>query len=352
MSRHQEWKMIHLLYQYARRTGTGSRRILTEHELTAAGVHCDPDSRQVLEDAGVVRRVGDAYELSRAARKIVSTFTVARGPEVNVDVRVAYPEVFVVMPFGQPWSNEVFGSFFKPAIEAANFIASRGDAIVRVGDLGTNIWKSITQAGVSVQQGLGRQSAARRILLSRSGLCPADDADHRLRPWAELAGGACRGEACAGITMALCHPVRRRMLRPPLYGRLARRRRAMGSPGRSIRRRGCVAGCGMRLGGCFAPTGVTGDQRLNAYAGLIVAEVTVPNPNVYYELGLAAALGKPVFAFKQAGAVLPADISGVHFYDYTLADLAAARNALTTALTDWANMKDHAFFGVKALADR
>lgn len=205
---------------------------MTEHELTAAGVHCDPDSRQVLEDAGVVRRVGDAYELSRAARKIVSTFTVARGPEVNVDVRVDYPEVFVVMPFGQPWSNEVFGSFFKPAIEAANFIASRGDAIVRVGDLGTNIWKSITQAG------------------------------------------------------------------------------------------------------------------------LIVAEVTVPNPNVYYELGLADALGKPVFAFKQAGAVLPADISGVHFYDYTLADLAAARNALTTALTDWANMKDHAFFGVKALADR
>lgn len=125
---------------------------------------------------------------------------------------------------------------------------------------------SVIGKSVSVQQGLGRQSAARRILLSRSGLCPADDADHRLRPWAELAGGACRGEACAGITMALCHPVRRRMLRPPLYGRLARRRRAMGSPGRSIRRRGCVAGCGMRLGGCFAPTGVTGDQRLNAYS--------------------------------------------------------------------------------------
>lgn len=232
MSRHQEWKMIHLLYQYGRRTGDGPRRVLTESELTAAGVHCDPDSRQVLEDADVVRRVGDTYELSKAARKIVSTFTLAKGPETNVDIRVDYPEVFVVMPFGQPWSNEVFTDFFKPAIEAANFVASRGDAIVRVGDLGTNVWRSITQAG------------------------------------------------------------------------------------------------------------------------LIVAEVTVPNPNVYYELGLADALGKPVFAFKQAGAMLPADISGVHFYDYALTDLDSARNGLTTALTDWANMKDHKFFGVKALVNQ
>ena len=36
MSKHQEWKMIHLLYQYARRTGRSARRILTEEELTKA----------------------------------------------------------------------------------------------------------------------------------------------------------------------------------------------------------------------------------------------------------------------------------------------------------------------------
>src|SRR5678815_5748802 len=79
MSRHQEWKMIHLLYQYARRTGRSARRVLTEEELRKAGVHCDPDSRQVLEDAGVVKRIGNAYELTKAARKIVSTFTLAKG---------------------------------------------------------------------------------------------------------------------------------------------------------------------------------------------------------------------------------------------------------------------------------
>lgn len=98
MSRHQEWKMIHLLYQYAKRIGDGNSRVLTENELKAAGVHCDPDSRQVLEDAEVVRRIGNAYELTKAARKIVSTFTLAKGPETNLDIRVDYPEVFVVMP--------------------------------------------------------------------------------------------------------------------------------------------------------------------------------------------------------------------------------------------------------------
>ena len=51
MSKHQEWKMIHLLYGYARRTGTGDRRVLTEVELTKVGVHCDMVSRLPLEQA-------------------------------------------------------------------------------------------------------------------------------------------------------------------------------------------------------------------------------------------------------------------------------------------------------------
>ncbi len=58
MSKHQEWKMIHLLYRYGRRSSAGDRRVLTETQLTGAGVHCDADTRQPLEDAGVVTRVG------------------------------------------------------------------------------------------------------------------------------------------------------------------------------------------------------------------------------------------------------------------------------------------------------
>jgi hypothetical protein len=232
MSKHQEWKMLHLLYTYARRTVTGDRRVLTEQELTSAGVHCDPDSRQVLEDAGVVTRIGNEYELSQPARKILSTFTVAKGPEARVDIRIDYPEVFVVMPFSQPWSGDVFGKMFAPGIEDAGFAVSRGDSIVRVGDLSTNVWQSITQAGV------------------------------------------------------------------------------------------------------------------------IVAEVSVPNPNVYYEIGLADALGKPVFLFKQESATLPADFGGVHYYEYDLQDLTAGRHKLTGELKQWAEEKDHRSFGVKALVDR
>ncbi|MDQ6760945.1 MAG: nucleotide-binding protein, partial [Acidobacteriota bacterium] len=60
-------------------------------------------------------------------------------------------------------------------------------------------------------------------------------------------------------------------------------------------------------------------------AGVIVAEVSVPNPNLYYEIGLADALGKPVFLFKQASATLPADFGGVHYYPYDINDLEAGR---------------------------
>ena len=232
MSKHQEWKMLHLLYTYARRTGSGDRRVLTEQELASAGVHCDPDSRQVLEDAGVVTRIGNEYELSKPARKILSTFTVAQGPKDSIDIRVDYPEVFVVMPFSQPWSNDVFSKMFKPGIEDAGFAVYRGDSIVRVGDLSTNVWQSITQAG------------------------------------------------------------------------------------------------------------------------LIVAEVSVPNPNVYYEIGLADALGKPVFLFKQESVTLPADFGGVHYYNYDIKDLTVGRQKLAGELTKWAEYKDHQPFGVKALVDR
>lgn len=66
----------------------------------------------------------------------------------------------------------------------------------------------------------------------------------------------------------------------------------------------------------------------------------------------ADALGKPIFLFKQVGVTLPADIGGVHFYEYDLADLASGRNTLTAALKKWADERDHQFFGVKALVDR
>ena len=75
--------------------------VFLEQELIKAGVHCEADTFQVLEDEGVVTRIGSEYELSKPARKILNTFTVANGPQASVDIRVDYPEVFIVMPFGR-----------------------------------------------------------------------------------------------------------------------------------------------------------------------------------------------------------------------------------------------------------
>ena len=136
------------------------------------------------------------------------------------------------MPFGESWSETVFRDMLVPGIESAGFTVTRGDSIVRVGDLGTNVWKSIARAGV------------------------------------------------------------------------------------------------------------------------IVAEVSVPNPNVYYEIGLADALGKDILLFKQEDATLPADFCGEHYYTYALSDLTAGGGMLTTELQKWADHEDHQPFGVKALADR
>ena len=197
-----------------------------------AGVHCDVDSRLPLEKEGVVIRKGNEYELSPQAVKIVSTFTLAEGPQNREDIRVDFPEAFVVMAFNEPWSDDVFAKMFQPGIVGANFNNSRGDSIVRLGGLSTNVWQSICRAGV------------------------------------------------------------------------------------------------------------------------IVAEVSVPNPNVYYEIGLADALGKPVFLFKQDGVALPADFAGVHYYPYNLNDLAAGAQTLANELKKWADHRDHQPFGVKALVDR
>jgi len=232
MSKHQEWKMIHLLYGYAHPSLNGNGYVLTDLELNAAGVHCNADTRLPLETAGIIERNGIEYQLSRTAGEMIRTFTVALGLPSGFDIRIDYPEVFVIMPFNEPWSNHVFTQIFEPAIKDAGFSVLRGDSIVRIGDLTTNVWQYITQAGV------------------------------------------------------------------------------------------------------------------------VVAEVSAPNPNVYYEIGLATALGKPIFLFKQKDIKLPADFGGAHYYEYDPNDIAQSLQLLTNELNKWAVHPDHQPFGVKNLVDR
>ena len=232
MSRHQEWKMMHLLHRCSHTSKDGTRKVLTEAELRRAGVHCESDTWVALKKGELVDWSGDEWGLTEAALACLGHFTLAKSPDSGIDIRVDYPEAFVIMPFSEPWSRNVYDELFVKGIGNAGFSVVRGDQIPRVGNLDDNVWRSITQAGV------------------------------------------------------------------------------------------------------------------------LVADVTVSNPNVYYEIGLAVALGKPVFMFKQRGVQLPADFGGVHYYEYDLANLGAGAQDLTVALETWAQHKDHQPFGVKVLEDR
>ena len=82
-------------------------------------------------------------------------------------------------------------------------------------------------------------------------------------------------------------------------------------------------------------------------AGLVIADVSAPNPNVFYEIGLTHALGKDCFILKQSDASVPADFGGAHYYEYDLADLHAGRDALRKEIEVWVN--DNCVEGVRAI---
>jgi hypothetical protein len=68
--------------------------------------------------------------------------------------------------------------------------------------------------------------------------------------------------------------------------------------------------------------GAVGASRLAEQAHAVVAEISTPNPNVFYELGYAHALRKPAILLfrRQEGEAMPFDVSGYRaiFYDDTI----------------------------------
>ena len=85
MSKHQEWKMIHLLYRYGRRSSAGDWRVLTETQLTGAGVHCDADTRQPLKTPAS-SGASAPITARQAGQRGLRRFTAAQGPDVSVDL--------------------------------------------------------------------------------------------------------------------------------------------------------------------------------------------------------------------------------------------------------------------------
>jgi hypothetical protein len=82
-------------------------------------------------------------------------------------------------------------------------------------------------------------------------------------------------------------------------------------------------------------------------AGYVVAEVSEPNPNVFYELGLSHAMGKESLLIKRKDTQVPADFAGSLYYQYDIDNLEAGKLMLQKELQNWArrNKAD----GVKAL---
>lgn len=225
MSDRSMWKMLHLLY-----TLPPGQQGLTDQQLANAGIDCGPDTISPLEASGVVIRKGTTYALTGCAQRILGECVVANRRWSSDDMWVDYPSAFVIMPFGEPWSDRVFQKLIAVGVRDGGLECVRGDMIVRVGDLGRNIWG------------------------------------------------------------ALLH------------------------------------------------------------AGIVIADVSAVNANVFYELGLAHALGKDTVILRQKGSMIPADIGGAHYHEYGLDDIDTSAAWLANELRTWA--ADNRSTGVKAALGR
>lgn len=225
MSQRDMWKMMHLLYVYQQ-----GPEGLTYAELHKAGIDCYADTVVELLHRGVIQELNGAYTLAAPARAILQVCTVGNQRWVSEDMWVDYPQAFVVMPFTEGWSDDVFEQMIEPAAADASLECVRADSTVRVGDLSQGLWKLILRAGV------------------------------------------------------------------------------------------------------------------------IIADVSVLNANVFYELGLSHALGKDTILVKRGDTPVPADFGGALYYEYSLDDLAGGKRLLQQALEKWAD--EYGAAGVKELRGR
>ena len=74
-------------------------------------------------------------------------------------------------------------------------------------------------------------------------------------------------------------------------------------------------------------------------ADVIIADITPPNPNVFYELGFSHAMDKPTILLAQRGAQLPFDIGGFRciFYDNSIGGKSDVETTLKQHLSNILN---------------
>ncbi|WP_127997181.1 hypothetical protein [Piscinibacter defluvii] len=220
MAQAEMWKLLHLLNIHG--------PTLSRKQIRAMGITCDPDTLFALVSSGIVQALppgrsydtADEYRLSDTATCLLQNFLVGNRRFVQNDIRLCEPSVFVVMPFGEPWSDLVYTQLLEPAVTAAGLKCLRGDSIDRTNNLLSNVIQAI------------------------------------------------------------------------------------------------------------------------ATVGLVLADLSAQNANVYYELGLCDSLGKERRILKQTGVQLPADLAGAHYIEYDRDNPSAARPRLETELRSWLTSND------------
>jgi hypothetical protein len=71
-------------------------------------------------------------------------------------------------------------------------------------------------------------------------------------------------------------------------------------------------------------------------ARAIIADCTGRNPNVFYEIGLAHAVGKPVVLITQKGEDVPFDLKAIRYieYEYSPRGMKTFEDSLTKTLIE------------------
>ncbi|HRO47939.1 hypothetical protein [Agriterribacter sp.] len=71
--------------------------------------------------------------------------------------------------------------------------------------------------------------------------------------------------------------------------------------------------------------------------GLVIADISVTNANVFYELGIADTIGRDVFLLyeKHIEQNLPADIQGAHYYAYDRNNIPESVERFAESLLQW-----------------
>ena len=185
MSARDMWKMLHLL-------NNTSRDGLTKRSLDA-GVDCYSDTLMELAMRGAVARArapsggSELWKLNDGARAVLNTCTVAQKLDGAAEVQVDRASVFCVMPFSQPWSDEVWKLCIEAAVIGAGLKPNRGDTTLRTGRLIHNVWNEILRSGCVIADlshpiPTSTTSSAWRTRLAgmrsswfrRASTCPAD----------------------------------------------------------------------------------------------------------------------------------------------------------------------------------